>query len=129
MDRDIVFCNGLELDVFIGFHAVELGVLQTVVVDLTMEADFRVGPERDDHRGLVDYYEIKKLLDARVAGRRYDLVEALAVDLANEVLRGSPCERVRVRVHKRPLDMKRVREVGVEVVRGANDLPKEPATP
>lgn len=125
MDRDIVFCNGLELDVFIGFHEVELGVLQTVVVDLTMEADFRVGPERDDHAGLVDYYEIKKLLDARVQGRRYDLVEALAVDLATTVLRGSPTERVRVRLHKKPLDMKRVHEVGVEIVRSARDLSRE----
>lgn len=125
MERDIVFCHGLELDIEIGFHDVEIGVRQTVVVDLTIETDFRVGPDRDDHKGLADYYEIARLLEGHVAGRRYELVEALAVDIAGVVLRAYPTVRVRVRINKRPLDMPRARLVGVECVRTADDFAQE----
>jgi dihydroneopterin aldolase len=125
MNHDIVFCNGLALDVQIGFHEVELGAKQTVHVDLTLEADFSVGPDIDNHRGLVDYYEIASSIEKHVEGRRYDLVEALAVDIARVVVRSHPSVRARVRVTKRPLDMPRVREVGVECVRVAADFANE----
>lgn len=122
MQRDIVFCEGLELDIEIGFHDVELGRKQTVLVDLTLEADFGVGPASDDFTGLVDYYEIEKHLQREVAGRRFKLVEALAVDIARVVLEVYPKTRVRVRITKRPLDMPRTRAVGVEIVRTAADF-------
>jgi dihydroneopterin aldolase len=128
MERDKVFCHGLDLDVEIGFHDIEIGVKQTVAVDLTIETDFRAGPDRDVREGLADYYEIARLLEKHVAGRRYDLVEALAVDLARVVLRANPTVMVRVRIHKRPLDMPRARVVGVECVRTAEDFANE-ATP
>jgi FolB domain-containing protein len=96
-----------------------------VVVDLTIETDFRVGPDRDDHKGLADYYEIARLLEGHVAARRYELVEALAVDIARVVLRAYPTVRVRVRINKRPLDMPRARVVGVECVRTADDFAQE----
>jgi dihydroneopterin aldolase len=122
MASDIVHCNGLELSVEIGFHAVELGIKQKLEVDLTLECDFDVGPHRDEMGGLVDYYEISRHLVDHVASRRYALVEALAVDLAREVIRMHPTVRARVRVTKRPLDMPYVRSVGVECVRTAADF-------
>ncbi|MDI1451926.1 dihydroneopterin aldolase [Polyangium sp. 6x1] len=125
MERDIVTCHGLELDVQIGFHDIELNRKQTVSIDLTIETDFRVGPDRDHHEGLADYYVIANLLEKHVADRKYDLVEALAVDIARVVLRANPTVRVRVRVNKRPLDMPRVRVVGVECVRSAEDFADE----
>jgi 7,8-dihydroneopterin aldolase/epimerase/oxygenase len=125
MQRDTVFCEGLELDVEIGFHEVELGVKQTVLVDLTLDADFRDGPANDHFEGLVDYYEISRHLERDIAGKRYKLVEALAVDIARVVLRAYPKTRVKVRLSKRPLDMPRARVVGVECVRTAADFPGE----
>jgi dihydroneopterin aldolase len=125
VDHDFVFCQGLELDVEIGFHEVERGFKQTVLVDLTLEADFSVGPARDDHAGLVDYYEISRRLEQHVEGRRYDLIEALVVDLARVVVGMHPTTRARVRVTKRPLDMRRTRAVAVECVRSAADFAAE----
>jgi dihydroneopterin aldolase len=122
VERDLVFCQGLELDVEIGFHDVERGFKQTVLVDLTLEADFNAGPARDHHEGLVDYYEIARHLEQHVEGRRYDLIEALVVDIARVVLRLHPTIKARVRVTKRPLDMKRTRAVAVECVRTAADF-------
>jgi dihydroneopterin aldolase len=124
---DTVYCNELALSVEIGFHKVELGVKQTVHVDLELACDFGKGPSRDDMEGLVDYYVIAGHLERHVEGRRYALIEALAVDLAREVIRLFPSVRVRVRVTKRPLDMPRVGSVAVECVRTAADFAVTPA--
>jgi dihydroneopterin aldolase len=117
-----VFCSGLELDVEIGFHEIELGIKQTISVDLALEADFHPGSARDELEGVVDYYEIWRLLEREISGRRFRLVEALAVEIARVVLRAYPHVTARVRVTKRPLQMPRTREVGVECVRTAEDF-------
>lgn len=122
MRQDIVFCQGLELSVEIGFHEVELGKKQTVLVDLTLEAPFAANVIEDRLEGLVDYYTISCHLERDVAGRRYQLIEALAVDIARVVVRLYPHVTARVRVQKMPLDMPRVRVVGVECVRSAADF-------
>lgn len=124
--KDRVFCNQLALDVEIGFHDVELGVRQTVLVDLELLCDFGRGPARDAMDGLVDYYEISRHLLAHVEGRRYALIEALAVDIARQVVRLHPDVTARVRITKRPLDMPRVESVAVECVRSAADFADEP---
>ena len=64
-------------------------------------------------------------LRAHVAGRRYALIEALAVDLAREILQLHPEVAARVRVTKHPLDMPRVACVAVECVRTAADFAAE----
>lgn len=122
MASDIVHCNGLELNVEIGFHAVEQGIKQKLEVDLTLECDFGEGPARDEMQGLVDYYEISRHLMRHVEARRYALIEAVAVDIAREVIRMHPSVRARVKIIKKPLDMPYVRSVGVECVRTAGDF-------
>jgi 7,8-dihydroneopterin aldolase/epimerase/oxygenase len=122
MMKDIVFCEGLELDMEIGFHEVELGKKQTVLVDLTLEANFAAGPTQDELEGLVDYHTISRLVQENVAPKRYQLVEALAVDIARVIVLAYPHVTARVRVQKTPLDMPRVRAVGVECVRSAADF-------
>lgn len=123
---DTVYCNQLALDIEIGFHEVELGVQQTVLVDLELTTNFGSGPASDNFAGLVDYYVISNHLTAHVAGRRYSLIEALAVDLAREIIKLHPEVTARVRIVKQPLDMPRVRSVAVECVRTAADFASEP---
>ncbi|WP_434426079.1 dihydroneopterin aldolase [Nannocystis pusilla] len=122
---DVVYCNQLALDIEIGFHEIERGVKQTVHVDLELATNFGRGPASDDFAGLVDYYVIANHLAAHVEGRRYALIEALAVDLAREVTKLYPEATVRVRIVKHPLDMPRVRSVAVECVRSAADFAAE----
>lgn len=122
MATDTVYCNALELSVEIGFHAMELGVKQRLLVDLTLTCDFGSGPARDDHHGLVDYYVIASHIERHVEARRYQLVEAVAVDIAREIVRLHPSVSARVRVTKHPLDMPRVKSVAVECVRSAADF-------
>lgn len=120
--QDVVYCHQLSLTTEIGFHEVELGVKQTVLVDLKLGCDFGVGPSRDDQSGLVDYYVISNHLIAHVESRRYALIEALAVDIARETLKLFPNISVTVRITKHPLDMPRVGSVAVECTRTARDF-------
>lgn len=119
--HDVVLLEGLALVVEIGFHQAEIGVKQTVHVDLAVWCDFEVGPARDEFSGLVDYFVIAGHLARHVEGRKYSLIEALAVDVAREVIGLYPPARVRVRVTKRPLGMPGV-AVAAECVRSAQDF-------
>lgn len=123
--HDTVHCHGLQLTVGIGFHTAELDITQTVSVDLAIACDFGRGPARDEFTGLVDYFELVQQIERHVAGRRYALIEALAVDLAREVVRMYPPVQVRVKVTKRPLAMPQVAAVAVECVRSAADFAGE----
>src|SRR5690242_9093357 len=123
--RDTVHCSGLRLNVQIGFHPHERERLQQVEVDLSIETDFRAGPERDDHQGLVDYERVVLALQASVLGKRFDLIEALAVHLTREVLRLHPTTQVRIRVTKRPAGLPQVGSVSAECIRTASDWPAE----
>src|ERR1700679_896215 len=100
MSVDLVVCQGLSLRVRLGFHDYERKIEQAGRVDLTMETDFRAGPARDRREGLLDFYELTRHLEQHVAGKLYEVVEALAVDLAREVLATTPAGKVRVRVTK-----------------------------
>ncbi len=125
MAPDRVHCHGLKLRVRIGFHDYERRIEQAVLVDLTMETNFRVGPERDLREGLIDYYELTRHLEKHVDGKAYDLVEALAVDLAREVIAQSAAEKVKVRLTKTPLDMPMVEHIWVECERSRADFEQE----
>ncbi|MCY1058260.1 dihydroneopterin aldolase [Nannocystis sp. SCPEA4] len=123
--HDRVYCSGLELTVGVGFHEAELAITQTVLVDLAIDCEFTRGPARDEFTGLVDYFVLVQHLERHVVGRRYALIEALAVDLARQVLRLYPPVQVRVKVTKRPLAMPQVAAVAVECVRSAADFAGE----
>jgi dihydroneopterin aldolase len=122
MASDLVCCNGLSLEVRIGFHDHERRIRQRVLVDLAIETDFRKGTGSDRHEGLVNYYELARRLQGHVADREYDLLEAFAVDLARQVIAAHPDVRVRVRAEKRPFDMPSVVSVSVECTRTAADF-------
>jgi FolB domain-containing protein len=122
MVADTIHIHGLKLEVRIGFHEVELNRTQPLRADLSIETDFRHGPQEDRRTGLVDYYELERRLRAHVSDRKYDLLEALAVDLARSVIAAHPSVRVRVRVTKLPLDMPGIEAVSAECVRDAKDF-------
>ena len=119
---DRVFGFGMVFPCRIGFLPLETHILQEVVVDFELETDWREAAENDVPEGFVDYAEVHRRLGARIAAGRWRLIESLAEDLAEEILRGFPVQRARVRVTKRPLDLPRVAGVAVECWRSADAL-------
>lgn len=119
---DRVLGVGMVFPCRIGFLPLELHILQDVVVDFEVETDWRAAAALDAPEGLVDYAEVHRRLGARIAAGRWQLIERLAEDLAEEILRGFPVSQVRIRVTKHPLDLPRVGAVAVECTRRLADL-------
>jgi|SRR5581483_10972654 len=120
--RDTIHIHGLKLDVSIGFKPHEQKLVQHLTADISIETDFKKGPERDQQVSMLDYFELDKQLRARAAAKRFDLIEALALELARTVLEMPPAERVRVKITKRPPDMPTIEGVSAELVRERGDF-------
>jgi dihydroneopterin aldolase len=106
--------SGLEL---FGYHGVleqEQRDGQTFLFDLELEVPDAALADQIDQA--VDYREVVDCVRAVSDGRRFDLIEALAGAVADELARAFPVERVRVRVRKRPADLP-VAETAATVVR------------
>ncbi len=120
---DKVIGNALSFDCRIGFHDHERHIRQRVVVDFEVETDWRRNGLEDDPDGIVDYYQVNRLLGEHIASRTYNLIEALAEDVARILCTAFPVSRARVRVTKTPFDMPNVGSVAVECVRSPADYP------
>lgn len=125
---DRVHGVGFAYECRIGFHDYERHIRQRVVVDFEAETDWRAVARRDepDPSALVDYYEVNRRIQGLIDGRAYNLVEALAEDVARLLCSSFPVSRVRVRVTKAPFDMPNVGVVAVECWRSPADF-AEPA--
>src|SRR5512141_2454115 len=78
---------------FIGYHGVlpeEKSLGQRFVVDLTMECDTARAGASDDLGDTVDYAAVYEAVRAIVTGPPRNLIEAVAEEIAAEVLRDQP---------------------------------------
>jgi dihydroneopterin aldolase len=120
--KDKVIGTALSFDCRIGFHDYERHIQQRVVVDFEAETEFRRNGIADDPAGIVDYYQVNKALGEHIAARSYQLIEAVAEDVARILCTRFPVSRARVRVTKTPFDMPNVGSVAVECVRVPEDF-------
>lgn len=99
MDRIVL--TGMR---FFGYHGVlpeETRLGQAFLVDVELFLDLRAAGEHDDIRRTVNYGDVYKTIKSIVEGRPVRLIEALAEQVAREVLAGHKnAEAVTVRVHK-----------------------------
>jgi dihydroneopterin aldolase len=120
---DKVFVSGLELYCIIGIKPWEREVLQKVRIDLEMEADCRPAGRSDTVTDALDYRAVAKRVQSLVEGSSYQLVEALAENIAAVVLEEFPAAAsVKVRVAK-PGAVRWAESVGVEIHRTRGDSP------
>lgn len=97
---------------FEGRHGVlpdEKATPQPFEVDVVLHADLAPAAERDDLAATVDYAALFDRVRAIVEGRSFDLIEALAGRVAQDMLAATPAERVsavevRVRKPEAPID-------------------------
>ena len=96
----VIELRGIEL---YGYHGVldeERRNGQRFLVDLELEPAGTGAASSDRIEDAVDYRDVVAVVQAVSDGRRYHLLEALASDLSEELLRRLPLRRVRVRVRK-----------------------------
>ncbi|HEY7753083.1 MAG TPA: dihydroneopterin aldolase [Steroidobacteraceae bacterium] len=115
MDR--IFITALAAETIIGIHDWEREVRQRVEIDLEMWVDLAAAAKSDSIDDTLNYRSVAKRVLAFVQESRFNLVEALAGEIARIVLAEFGMARVRVTVHK-PGAIRHSQDVGVIVERG-----------
>jgi dihydroneopterin aldolase len=114
---DVVFVRGLQLDTVIGVYAWEREVRQRLLLDLEMATDIRPAAVSDDVTDALNYAAVSERLRAFAAGNSFLLIEKLAEELANVVMREFFVSWVRLRLCK-PGAVAQAEDVGVLIERG-----------
>jgi dihydroneopterin aldolase len=100
MDMDRIVLTGMR---FYGYHGVmpeETKLGQPFAVDVELYADLRRAGITDDLAETIHYGHVYETVKRVVEGRPYKLIEAVAEQLAKQLLSGYPAAEVVVRVHK-----------------------------
>ena len=117
MDR--IFITALAAEAVIGIYDWEREVKQKIEIDLEVWMDLSAAGRSDAIDDTLNYKSVAKRVLALVESSRYQLVEALASEIARIILEEFKVARVRVTVHK-PGAIRHSRDVGVIVERGAD---------
>ncbi|MFJ7685390.1 dihydroneopterin aldolase [Peribacillus butanolivorans] len=117
---DKIFVNKME---FYGYHGVfpeETKLGQRFKVDLTVEADLAKAGKSDELEDSINYGELYEVCKGVVEGKLFKLVEAVAEEIASELLnKFSSIEKCTVKVYKPdPPIAGHYESVAVEIVRG-----------
>lgn len=114
---DIVYIRALRIETQIGIYEWERHVRQVVVLDLEMAADIRRAAATQDIGDALDYAAISRRLGDFVGGGSFLLIEALAEQCAELVMREFGVPWLRLRLAK-PTAVAAAQEVGVLIERG-----------
>ncbi len=112
---------------FYGYHGVsseEQNVGGKFEADVDIYTDFSEAAAEDNLKKTVDYYEVYSFLNKLAVNQKYYLIEALATEIADELLNKYPSiNKVAVRVRKNNPPLGGVADcVEVEVIKYRSDL-------
>ena len=121
---DKIFLRGMR---FMSCHGVlphEGEIPQSFEVDVELWLDLRTAGEEDDLGATVNYAEVYDLISLVMNGPSKQLIEALAEEIADDLLRGFPLlRRVRVTLHKPAAPIDGIfSDVGISILRRRKDL-------
>lgn len=115
---DIIFIRELRIDTVIGIHDWERQIKQTVVLDLELAADIQQAAASDHIDDTLSYQDVADRLTAFVGSSRFQLVEALAEQVAALLRHEFAVPWLRLTVSK-PGAIANARAVGVSIERGS----------
>ena len=113
---DTIIINELEVWYHVGVPEAERAQPQRLLLTVEMERDFAAAVAGDDLRETIDYYAVSRRLLGFGAGRSWQLIETLGVEIAGMVLKDFGAARVRVEVKK--FIIAEARHVAVRIERG-----------
>lgn len=120
MVNDRILLKGLVFHAYHGCHAAEAELGQKFVVDVEVSYDLSEAGRTDDLTKTIDYGKIYEDVKSIVTGKRYNLIEAVAEDIAQTILKKYTVSQVRVCVKKPQAPIAGMLEyAAVEIVRSA----------
>jgi dihydroneopterin aldolase len=117
MTMDRVFIEDLRIQTVIGIYDWEREITQTISIDLQMAFDISRAAKSDDIVDTLDYKSVSKRLIQFVETSEFQLVEALAEQCAQIVLKEFPVSWVQLKLSK-PGAVRGSSAVGVIIERG-----------
>ncbi|ELW9535350.1 bifunctional dihydroneopterin aldolase/7,8-dihydroneopterin epimerase [Enterobacter roggenkampii] len=116
---DIVFIEQLSVITTIGVYDWEQTIEQKLVFDIEMGWDNRKSAKSDDVNDCLSYADISETVISHVEGQRFALVERVAEEVAELLLKKFNSPWVRIKLSK-PGAVARAANVGVIIERGTN---------
>jgi len=122
MDKpfDKIFFTAITTECIVGIWDWERKVKQTVVIDVEMACDVRKAALSDHIDDTVDYKKVSKRLLNFVSESQFQLVEALAENIARIIVTEFAVPWVRVRLNKQGA-IRNSRDVGILIERRTED--------
>ncbi|MCM8811605.1 MAG: dihydroneopterin aldolase [Candidatus Omnitrophica bacterium] len=114
---DSVLIEALACFARVGVPAWERRRKQKILVDAELFLDLRKAGRSDRFQETVDYSAVAALIRETAEAKPFRLVEAIAQEAAEKILRRFKVKRVSVRIRK--FSVPRTRSVGVSVTRSA----------
>ncbi|NOY76754.1 MAG: dihydroneopterin aldolase [Calditrichaeota bacterium] len=116
---DVIRITGMVFYAYHGVESEEKKLGQRFEVDVEVFLDTRRAGNTDDLVDTVNYVTIYEIVEEIVIEGEYNLIEAIAEDIARLILERLPVEKTLVRVRKPHVSLPGiVRGVEVEIVRG-----------
>lgn len=115
---DIIFVESLRVDTLVGIYPREQAAPQTVELDLSIGTSTASAGASDNIRDTIDYAVVVERLRADLAGKHFNLLEALAEHVATLLIEEFGATWVRVKIAKLGM-MRGVSRVGIVIERGA----------
>jgi dihydroneopterin aldolase len=120
--RDKIILAGMQFYARHGVFPEEKAMGQKFEIDVEIQLDLRPAGQTDDLKHTLNYADIYATIKNITTGRSFNLVEALAEEIAGEILENYPSEQVKVRVKKPHAPISGIfNHVGVEIIRGKYD--------
>jgi dihydroneopterin aldolase len=114
---DIIFLRELKIETLIGVYEWEKRVPQTLQIDLEIALPHSHACQSDDINDALDYADIVRDIQAALASRHFNLLEALAETIAQMLLNDFKAPWVKVGVAKLNA-IRGSRMVGISIERG-----------
>jgi len=120
---DKIFFSGMSFYGFHGVYGAEAELGQRFMVDLELTIDLSRAGASDDLHDTVNYAEVFTCVQKVVEGERYNLVERLTTEVAQQLLTQFPLVEVKVKVTKPNPPIKGHYEgVAIEMIRKREDF-------
>lgn len=114
---DRIFIRGLTVSTIIGIWPEEQQNPQQLILDLDFESLIDKAAASDAIADALDYAKITRYLSDYIPTTRFNLIEALAEDLAQKLFENFPIESLSLTLYKKPFDIKNVDSVGLIIER------------
>ncbi len=113
---DTVYIDGLKVDAVIGINDWERNIRQQLIIDMEISCDISEAARTDDISFACDYASISERVSIFVSSSHFQLIETLAEQTAQLILKEFSVPKLKLRVSK-PNAIDTAENVGVFIER------------